>query len=57
MFYAPGTADGFPSAPPSMALSAFTSLLLLLLLEIKGTGGAPHQDLGSTHLCMSIPGV
>lgn len=55
MFYAPGTADGFPSAPPSMALSAFTSLLLLL--EIKGTGGAPHQDLGSTHLCTSIPGV
>lgn len=54
MFYAPGTADGFPSAPPSMALSAFTSLLLL---EIKGIGGAPHQDLGSTHLCMSIPGV
>mgnify|MGYP001855399347 CR=1 FL=1 len=56
MFYAPGTADGFPSAPPSMALSAFASLLLLLL-EIKGIGGAPHQDLGSTHLCMSIPGV
>jgi len=56
MFYAPGTADGFPSAPPSMALSAFASLLLLLL-EIKGIGGAPHQDLGSTHLCMNITGV
>lgn len=55
MFHAPGTADGFPSAPPSTALSAITSLLLLP--EIKGTGGAPHQDLGSTHLCMNITGV
>lgn len=40
MFYAPGTADGFPSAPSSMALNAFTSLLLLL--EIKAPLGVLH---------------